>query len=186
MENNPYKPPEANLKRSGLTHNTSDNTMRVEFETTFKDILTFSASHQIRNIPMQVLYFMLCLIIFFSEYTYENQSVMSAFMIAFGWYIGLWLFQFAFNAFYLYSRKNKSVLTKHIVELHKDAFYEETPYNKSYFYWNGIVKVLRFSGFIAVYVTPHNAVIIPYRAFSDKEERALFIRCLDGYMKTTT
>lgn len=36
---------------------------------------------------------------------------------------------------YLYSRKNKSLLTNYLVEVQDAALYEETPFNKSFHYW---------------------------------------------------
>src|SRR5690606_3228593 len=149
--------------------------MRIEYTNTFSDILRFNASHQFRNIPCQGLFILIGAFIFFAQYSYDIDGVRhSTFIEAFGtalaWYVGIWIFQLLFNVIYLYSKKNKSVLTSHIVELQDEALYEETPYNRSYFYWNGIVKVVKITGFIAVYVTPHMAVIIPKRAFENAEQ----------------
>ena len=90
------------------------------------------------------------------------------------WYIALWIFQFTFNVFYLFSRKNKAVITTHVIEIKDDHFYEETPFNRSYFYWNGIYKVKKIWGFIVVYMTPHAALIIPRKVFHDGSERQNF------------
>jgi hypothetical protein len=90
------------------------------------------------------------------------------------WYVGLWVFQLIFNVIYLFSRKNGSVLTKHIVEVQDDALLEETKFNKSIFYWPGVVKAVARPGFIGVYVTAHMAHVIPNRAFHSMEQRAAF------------
>jgi hypothetical protein len=79
-----------------------------------------------------------------------------------------------FNMFYLYSKKDKAILTKHIVEIQDDALYEETKYNRSYFYWNGVNKIVRRAGYIAVYVTKHMAHIIPASAFNSRNQRKEF------------
>ena len=89
--------------------------MRIEYENKFSDILLFSAVHQFLSPALQGLYLFFFAFIYWAELS-EN-SISSAFLIAFYWYIGLWIFQFIFNAIYLFSRKNHSVLTKHIVEV---------------------------------------------------------------------
>ena len=76
--------------------------------------------------------------------------------------------------FYLYSKKDKAILTRHIVEIQDDALYEETKYNRSYFYWNGVNKIVRRAGYIAVYVTKHMAHIIPDSAFNSRIQRKEF------------
>lgn len=162
--------------------------MRIEFTNTFSDILRFTASHQLRNIPFHGLIFLIGALIFFAEYNRKidgvNQSsFFEAFGVALAWYVGIWVFQLLFNVIYLYSRKNKSVLTTHIVELQDDAIYEETPYNRSYFYWHGIVKVVNITGFIAVYVTPHMAIIIPNRAFDNKNQKEQFSNQIKNHLK---
>lgn len=71
-------------------------------------------------------------------------------------------------------KNNHSVLTNHIVELKEESLYEETKYNRSFFHWFGIVKVSNRLGLIAIYHTPHMAIIIPDRAFVDKESKKQF------------
>jgi hypothetical protein len=56
-----------------------------------------------------------------------------------------------------------------------DSFFEETKFNKSFFYWPGVVKAVSRPGFVAVYVTPHLAHIVPNRAFSSSKERSNFL-----------
>ncbi|HTO13120.1 MAG TPA: YcxB family protein, partial [Candidatus Binatia bacterium] len=62
----------------------------------------------------------------------------------------------------------------HLVEIPEDAFYEETRFNRSYYYWPGIRGAIRRAGFIAVYVNPHAAHLIPERAFATAEEATQF------------
>ena len=162
--------------------------MRIEFNNTFADILRFNASHQFRNIPCQGFFLLIAIFIFFAEYTYEvdgtsQSTFLEAFSIGLAWYLGIWAIQLLFNIIYLYSKKNRSVITTHIVELQDEAFYEETPYNRSYFYWSGIAKIVKITGFIAVYVTPHMAVIIPNRAFDDGQQREQFLSQLMSHVE---
>jgi hypothetical protein len=127
--------------------------MRIEYENKFTDILLFNAVHQFLSPALQGLYIMLFALIFWQESSSSN--IANAATTAFFWYLAMWIFQFFFNAIYLFSRKNRSVLTKHIVEILDDAFLEETKFNKSFFYWPGVVKAVSRPGFVAVYVTPH-------------------------------
>ena len=161
--------------------------MKIEFKNTFLDILRFNAAHQVRNIPLQVFYFSLFGLFFYYEYSKEGSgnSIIKALVISLVFYILMWLFQFAFNIFYLYSKDNKTILTTHIVEIQDESFYEETAFNRSYFYWSGISKIKTISGFIAVYVTPHSAVIIPKRVFSSKRSRDEFLNHLRNKIKNT-
>lgn len=105
--------------------------MRLKYENKFSDLLLFNAVHQILSPALHGMYLIFFASIFWSE-SFEN-SISSAAIKSFLWYLGLWLFQFAFNAIFLFSRKNHSVLTTHVVEVMDDAFLEQTQFNKSLF-----------------------------------------------------
>ena len=117
--------------------------------------------------------FMFCTLIFLTA-SKDGDAGFAAFS-ALVLYLLMWIVQFAFNAIYLASPRSKSMLAKHTVEILDDAFLEETKFNKSFFYWPGVVKAVSRPGFVAVYVTPHLAHVIPNRAFSTKEERTRFL-----------
>jgi hypothetical protein len=87
--------------------------------------------------------------------------------------------QFIFNIIYFASRKNQAVLTKHIIEITDNSLIEETKYNKSYFYWNGINKAVSRFGNVAIYTTPHTALIVPRRAFSSTSQRQNLIKSIN-------
>jgi hypothetical protein len=142
--------------------------MRIEYENKFSDILLFHAVHQFLSPALQGIYLLLFAFIFWVES--GDSSLPAAATAAFWWYAGLWIFQFLFNAIYLYSRKNQSVLTTHVVEVMDDAFLEQTKFNKSFFYWPGVLKAVSRPGFVAVYVTPHLAHVLPNRAFSSGQK----------------
>jgi hypothetical protein len=150
--------------------------MRIEYENKFKDILLFSCVHQFMSPVLQGFFIIGCAYFFIIELS-DNNVLISMFIAIF-WYLFLWAFQFCFNAVYLYSRKNNSVLTGHIVEIQEDAFFEETKFNKSFFYWPGVIKAVSRPGFVGVYVTPQMAHVIPNRAFSSSAKRAEFIKLL--------
>ena len=148
--------------------------MRLEYRLNFGDYLLFQAAHQFWSIPLQVVYLLCAWAMYLAGV--EESGRLASLIAAVIMYLFLWAFQLAFNVVYLYSSKNKSVLTEHVVELQDDAFYEETPFNRSFHYWPGIVKVVRGPGFVAVYVSAQHAHIIPNRAFASDEHRDTFFR----------
>ena len=147
--------------------------MRIQYENKFSDILLFNAVHQFLSPALQGLYLIFFALFFWGESF--DRSLLNAGITAFYWYMGLWVLQFGFNVIYLFSRKNGSILTTHFVEIQSDAFLEETRFNKSFFYWPGVLKAVSRPGFVAVYVTPHMAHVVPDRAFSSREQRATFL-----------
>ncbi len=157
--------------------------MKIEYRNTFLDILRFNISHQFRNVATQCLYILMALFVIYSELTVKSDagthpSIVAAILVGFVFYCVFWILQFLFNIFYLYSRRNQSVLTSHLIEIQDDALYEETHYNKSYFYWHGIVRVTKITGYIAIYVTPLLAHIVPDRAFADRTQKEAFYNAL--------
>jgi len=158
--------------------------MKIEYENKFRDILLFNAVHQFFSPILQGFFLLFSIYIIFSEIIYWRSGVISAFLWGVIFYFGIWTFQFIFNALYLFSKKDISILTEHIVEIQNDAFYEETKYNRSYFYWNGINKVVRYPGFVAVYISKHMAHIIPKRAFSSEDQIELFINTCKDKLKS--
>jgi hypothetical protein len=151
--------------------------MRIEYENKFSDLLCFQLIHQFLSPIIQGLFLVSIVFIFWSElHFYSHGKILVAGLTAFLWYIGLWLFQVLYiSIYYLFSKKNTSFLTKHIVETQNDAFYEETKYNKTFSYWSGITSVVLRPGFVAVYISPHLAHIIPNRAFTSDSQRTEFL-----------
>ena len=147
--------------------------MRIEYRNKFSDILLFNAVHQFLSLPLQGLCLILVAFLFYAASL--NSSLGSAAVTALLWYLVLWIFQLLFNVLYLYSRKNGSVLTDHVVEVQSDALLEETKFNKSLFYWPGVVRVISAPGFVGIYVNPHLAHVIPTRAFESEQQRVQFI-----------
>lgn len=147
--------------------------MRIEYENKFSDLLLYQAIHQFLSIPLQIIYLLFFFLIFWSESL--TASVLPSAITAFLWWAGIWIFQFVFNAIYFWSRKNPSVIGQHAIEVQDGSLMEETKFNKSFFYWPGVVKVVSRPGFVAIYVTPHMAHWIPNRAFSSDAQRNDFL-----------
>jgi hypothetical protein len=150
--------------------------MRIEYELTFSDYLLFNVIHQFFSIPVQLLYCGAALLLFYSPI--EGQPLYVTTIVVIIAYFAIWTIQLLFNVFYLGFGKNRSLLTKHIVEIQDEAFYDETKFGRAYHFWPGIVKVISRPGFIAVYVHAHAAHVLPNRAFSSPAHRQAFLLAL--------
>jgi len=149
--------------------------MRIEYENKFLDLFLFNILHFFLMLRVHVLVMLLMVYVFWSyRYVGDNPLGYSLF-VTLKYFISYWLFIFILYAFYLYFRDNRSVLTKHSIELTDDYLLEETKYNKSYFYWPGINKIVQRPGFIAVYISANGAHVIPNRAFPSRSEREKFV-----------
>ena len=147
--------------------------MRLEYQLKFRDWLLFSSAHQLMSVRVQVLYLLFGWVIYTIEAKRSDTAV--AVVMAVIFWLFLWILQLTFNAFYLYSSKNRTILTSHVIEVRDDAFYEETRFSKSMHYWTGVTKVVRRPGFAAVYVTGISAHVIPRRAFSSDAQLNEFV-----------
>ena len=152
--------------------------MRIEYDLKFRDYLLFNAIHQLLSVPVQLFYGGLALFLFYLSL--GKQSLCASVILAIIVYLAMWVVQLSFNVVYLYFGKNRSLLTKHVVEIQNEALYEETQFNKSYHFWPGIAKVISCPGFIAIYINAHAAHIIPSRAFSSLGNRQQFLSALNG------
>jgi hypothetical protein len=119
------------------------------------------------------LYVLLCFLIF--DDLREKTSPAAALIGAILLYCSAWLVLLLLYVILLFSRLNKTLLTKHVIEVRNDALYEETRFNKSLHYWPGVVKVVDRPGFVAIYIAAQMAHIIPARAFADDDERSRFL-----------
>jgi hypothetical protein len=139
--------------------------------TQIQRLLLFQRGTQFCLVTNQVIYLCLGLVVFQSSEE-RTFGAMSGGVIV---YLAAWAFQFITNVFVLYSAKNRSLLTHHVVEVQPGSFYVENPFTRSFHNWAGIAKVISRPGFVAVYVNAHAAHIIPNRAFSCRAQRNDFL-----------
>lgn len=158
--------------------------MRLVYENKFSDLVLFHAIHQFLSVRIQALYLLAFLFIFWAE-SLEGSKLAAA-ITAFLWWLGIWVFQFLFNAIYLWSKKNPSVIGQHVIEIQDESLMEETKFNKSFFYWPGVIKAVSRPGFVAIYVTPHLAHLIPRRAFSSDAQRSDFLTLVRQKIRDAT
>lgn len=148
--------------------------MRIEYETKLKDVVLFGILNFFLSFRAQAFVMILMLYVFWSRLSYN--SVLYSVIYTICYYIGFWLFLFIFFPLYLCSRDNRSMFTKHTMEITDDYLLEETKYNKSYHYWFGILKVVSLPWYIAIYIAGVSAHVIPNRAFKSREEREEFLK----------
>ncbi len=147
--------------------------MLIRYKLNFLDYFFFNAVHQFFMVTSQVVYVGLGLLVYVGQSEGQNTIVAAtAGIIA---YLAGWTFQLVINAFVLYSGKNRTLLTDHVIEIQPDCFFKENPFSKSFHKWTGIAKVVSRVGFVAVYINAHAAHIIPNRAFSSKDQRNDFL-----------
>jgi len=127
--------------------------LRIQYELRFRDYFWFNAIHQFLVVTYQIAFLVLGLLVFLGELSQRGAA--GALVAALAAYVLAWLLQLAVNVLVLYSKKNKSLLTRHVVELQQEAFYEENPFSKSYHYWPGIAKVVARPGYQRACRTHH-------------------------------
>lgn len=147
--------------------------MRIEYDLKFRDYLLFNGLHQLLSPAVQLFYLLCSLSVFLTEP--EDNSLAARLLSAMFLYLAVWTVQLLFNAVYLYSSKNRTILTRHAITVQEEGLLDETTFSKSQHYWAGIHKVVRRPGFVAVYLNAHAAHIIPSRAFPSDEHRSRFV-----------
>ena len=155
--------------------------MRIEYELKYWDYLLFNVLHQFLSTTVQISYVGFGVLLFYLSY--GDQSLCGAAIIGLLTYLAMWAAQLLFSVIYLYFGKNRSLLTRHVVEIQDDAFYDETQFGRSYHYWPGIAKIVSRPGFIAVYINANAAHIIPARAFTSPAQRQSFLVALEGKLR---
>jgi cell division protein FtsB len=166
MSTNPYAPPTAEVT------DVHPPVLRIRYENRYVDFLWFNVVHQLFSPLVQIFCAAFPVLFGVTIWHLGDHAAPVWALLA---YIATWVIQILFNAIYLYSRKNRTILTEHVLEIQDEALLEQNRLGKLYSYWSGIVKVVSRPGFVAIYVTPFTAHIIPNRAFSSRIERADFL-----------
>lgn len=147
--------------------------MRIQYSLRFRDYFAFNAVHQFLLIPNQLFFVAVAALIAVSESIGSDvRRGVLAWVIA---YSAMWALQLVYNFVVLHSKKNRALLTEHVVEVSDDTFSDATAFCVSHYKWPGIVSTVSCPGFVAVYTAAHAACIIPSRAFADAPQREKFI-----------
>jgi hypothetical protein len=183
MNDNPYAPPASALSNqpTSTLGGHDGKVLRLEYPLTFGDYWLFNIIHQFLSFTVQ--FFLLLGAGTIVLISIKKSGVLASLFAGGVVYIILCLVQMFALVCTLYSRKNKAVLTGHILEVQDAALYDETPFYRSYYYWTSIAKVVSRPGFVAVYVAAHSALIIPTRTFSSHEQRTAFVSLVKARAK---
>lgn len=165
--------------------------MKIAYVTRFRDLWRFNAVHQLRSLSFQSLMVLVSLLFAWATVNgshcgargYCGTVGVGAFVLVYAVGVGA---QCLYNAAFLFSRKNRNVLTEHRVELRAEGLYEETAYVRSLFLWPGLNKIVTAAGFVAVYVTAHSALLIPNESFESATQREEFIQLIRANMKAAS
>ena len=76
----------------------------------------------------------------------------------------------------LVTRRNRTLLTRHVVRLGPDALRQRSVFTETTWYWTGVLRVVQRPGFVAVYQSQTGAQIVPNRAFVHRVQRDEFVR----------
>lgn len=172
-----YAPPRARV--ADIPPNESN--IRVEYELKYLDYMLYVCVHQLCSVALQVFNGGVAAMAFFEFRDGGNLFALFAALVA---YVLIWLLQFGFNFIYFLSRKNRSLLTRHVVEIQEAGFYESNPYSRSLHYWEGgVVRVVSRPGYVAVYINAIAAHVIPARAFANAAHRAGFVATIKARIR---
>lgn len=158
--------------------------MRIEYELKYRDYLLCNILHQLLSVTVQISFAGFGVLLFFLSH--GDRSAWAAAIVGLLTYLAMWVAQLLFTVVYLYFGKNRSLLTRHIVEIQDEAFYDETRFGRSYHYWPGIAKIVSRPGFIAVYLNANAAHIIPARVFASPAQRQSFVAALEGKLRAAS
>ncbi|MEZ5465155.1 MAG: YcxB family protein [Lysobacteraceae bacterium] len=151
-----------------------ESALRIEYENSFWD----AYRHQLGTIlflwPIQAL-ILLALVPAAIQVVPTHGIIVAAIsVIVFG--VIFLIFQAILAVFVTAIMTNRSVLTRHVIELEDEGLREETAFNRSVFYWDGIHKVVDRWGMVSIYVAPGLAHLIPHRAFESADGRLSFVQ----------
>jgi hypothetical protein len=158
--------------------------MTVRYTNTFRDILAFCFYHYPRSPVVLGTYglgFLLISAVIFQSLPSDIPPAAKALSflvletLAFGFVAAIFTLTVVAS---MVSRRNKSILTEHVITLTESALCEETAYNKSETRWAGISHVARTRRYMFVYLAQYQAHVIPRRAFeSDADWNSFFKTC---------
>ncbi len=82
---------------------------------------------------------------------------------------------FSLIIFILFTLQDKRIYQEYSLELLEDGIQEEGEFNKNVLYWKGMVKFVNSGHLILIYMSGIQAIIVPKRAFLNKDDQQFFI-----------
>jgi hypothetical protein len=154
--------------------------VRLEYQNAFGDIVFFHIAHQLASGVMHAYLLGGSLLVASLSTDGSECRGLNACAEMFGFVFLTTYFlvlgaQLLFTAIHLFHDDNRASLTQHVVEVTEYGVSECTAVQQSTNAWEGIVKVVSVAGFVAIYVSPHVALVLPPRAFNTHRERSEFL-----------
>lgn len=157
--------------------------MRIRYKTTYWDIYKFNVVHSLCSPWYQGAQGLVALWIFSTFMDSPNADIGVAAFLAFVWWVALWLLHFVVFALGLAAKNNHSMFVEHTAEVTDEGLFEETKFNKSIYYWPGMVKFVKRPGFVALYISGQQAHVIPKRFFASNAQMNEFRQLVEDHMR---
>src|SRR4030095_10396430 len=149
--------------------------IHVTYRNTLADLLWFNFHHAVRsptNIALVLGLMGMIALIFFQARPKDESLLVN--IIVFFILEGAALLAYALLTGFLVllqvaSKKNKTVLTEHTLELRDDALVTETAYAKTECKWATVQRLRRTRDYLFIYVSANSANLVPRRAFADED-----------------
>lgn len=150
--------------------------MKVQFRTTFPDVVRFIWIHLTRSTLLLLLIGGMAI---FTTWQAGRSAIarhgLLAGMIA--WFLTaaalfgcIFIIGFAAAVLAALSRRNKTFMTDNTIELQEDRILTENRYGKGEYKWDIVQKVVKTRGRIILYVTQSTGIVVPRRAFANVSE----------------
>ncbi|HYB98666.1 MAG TPA: YcxB family protein [Candidatus Limnocylindrales bacterium] len=161
--------------------------MRLEYQNALGDIVFFHIAHQLASAAMHgyllVGSFMVAYLTTASSECRGAAPCTETFsFVLLMTYLLVLTAQLLFSAINLFHDDNRASLTRHVVDVSDAGVGEYTVYQHSVYSWEGILKVVSVAGFVAIYVSPHTALVVPPRAFTTQRERGEFLALVRSHI----
>ena len=161
----------------------------VTYKNTFPDILAYMRHHYFR---MPMMYVVLAFFVYSTSISTwsaipatgsAGERIFTFVIIETVILAVLILATFLFSALSMLSRRNKTIFTEHTISLLPEALVEETQYSRSEFKWSSVQKIAKSRRYIFVYMSQHQAHVIPRRAFQSDADWNSFYGELTEYVE---
>ena len=170
MPANPFLPPVAHVADVALPADEAE----IEFDLRYRDLLLFNWLHQLTSPGMHLMFAGLAMMFFWTDIgRVEVAGWLGPMLFAF---VVFWALQLGAVALLLVTRRNRTLLTRHVVRLGPDALRQRSRYVETTWFWPGVRRVVKRPGFVAVYQSQTGAQIVPNRAFGGRVQRDEFLR----------
>ena len=153
----------------------------MEYRPTYLDRVTFTLIHQFLS-PITNGFFVLFAALVFATVR-GRHDILVRFITALMLYLCMWIAQAIYVVVHFLTCRHDPALSDHVLTLHDDGVLDVTEFGEWRIFWKGVQRIAVRPGFVAVYIGPAMAFLIPGRAFSSREAKTAFIAELNARLK---